>query len=187
MPSFKSRLAARKGPQTAKPASGGNTLANLQRELAEARTKQAQHESINSSLRAKADQAQAQLVTEKISRALHSAAAQAGAIDPDDVVELTRSKGARIEGDKVVFGVGDDMVEASAYVAKMLEAKPHLRRATAVAQGSGQSARQVTNGVPAVAVARPDPSNPSAVSDYYAKQVTAITEAAVAKMGTRKG
>lgn len=162
-------------------------IANLQRELAESRSKLGEIEKDREGWRAKAEKAEGSLVTERINRALYSAAIAAGAIEPDDVVELVRSKGARIEGDKVVFGQGAEAKDASAFVASYLEAKPHLRKSAPVAQGSGAPATQAGS-APAAPPKKemPDPSDTAAVNAWYAQQQAERTRKVNEKAQTKR-
>lgn len=149
-------------------------IANLQRELAEARSKLGEVEKDRESYRAKAEKAEGSLVTERINRALYSAATSAGAIDPDDVVELVRAKGARLDGERVVFGQGEQAQDAAAYVSTWLETKPHLRKSAPVAQGSGAPATQAS-AAPAAPPpkARPDTRDTAALSAHYRDEIKA--------------
>lgn len=147
MATIKSRIVPR---GAAKPAAeeGADTetqIANLKRELAEERMKKSETEKLADTARKRAEIAEAQYVSEKINRALHGAAIAANAHDADDVVELVRSKGARIEGDKVVFGQGETVKDALAFVSEFVKGKPHLQKAQAVAQGSGSSSTAATS------------------------------------------
>lgn len=147
-------------------------IANLQRELAEARSKLGEIEKDRETWRTEAEKAKGSLVTERINRALYSAANAANAIDPDDVVELVRAKGARLEGDRVVFGQGTEAKDASEFVATYLEAKPHLRKSAPVAQGSGAPATQAS-AAPAAPPAKPKPDTrePGALSRHMQQEI----------------
>lgn len=180
--SLKSKIAARKGSKPAAISGDegdeqdvATDLANARRELAEARAKLGEIEREREGWRAKAEKAEGSLVTERINRALYSAASAAGAIDPDDVVELVRSKGARLDGDKVVFGQGAEAKDASAFVTSFVEGKPHLRKAAPVAQGSGSPATQAASS-PAVQTppkGKPDLRDPRAVAQHYRDELAA--------------
>jgi IS5 family transposase len=148
MATIQSRAAAAKGARQQTPSDGDDLsvqIANLQRELAEARAALGEREKESTSWRTKAEQAEARYTTEKLRSSLHSAAAKANAIDPDDVVELVINRGARIDGDRVVFGQGAEAKPADEYIAAMLASKPHMVRAAAVAQGSGAPATQAVS------------------------------------------
>lgn len=185
--SLKSKIAARK---TAKPGAqadddgerdAATDLANVRRELAEARAKLGEIEKERESWRAKAERAEGSLVTERINRTLYSAASAAGAIDPDDVVELVRNKGARLDGDKVVFGQGADAKDAASFVASFVESKPHLRKAAAVAQGSGSPSTQAASSPAAKAeTPMPNRSDPKAVAAWAKERAAAEIAAAKA-------
>ena len=149
-------------------------IANLQRELAEARAKLGEHEKAASSWQQKAEQAEARYTSEKLTRHLYDAAIKAGAVDPDDVVSLVLTKGARLDGDRVVFGQGAEAKPADEYVSAFVEAKPHLRKSAPVAQGSGSPATQAA-AAPAAPPAkpRPDTRDPKALSDHYRAEIAA--------------
>lgn len=176
MATLKDKLASAKRP--ASKSDEGDDLsiqvANATRELAEARAKLAAAEKTAAEWQSKAEKVEGSLASERMNRALYSAATSAGAIDPDDVVELVRSKGARLEGDKVVFGQGAEVKDAASFVASYLEGKPHLRKAQ-VSAGSGSPTTQTagasvaaTNTIPA-----PDRTNPREVAKYYEAQLAA--------------
>lgn len=148
MLTIQSRAAAAKGARRAEPNDSDDLsvqTANLQRELAEARAALGEREKELSTWRTKAEQAEARYTSEKIRSALHSAAARANAIDPEDVVELVINKGARIDGDRVVFGQGAEAKAADEFVSGLLASKPHLVRAAPVAQGSGAPSTQAVS------------------------------------------
>ena len=174
--SIKSKIAERRSK--AAPASQDDAedvsteLANLRRELAESRAKLGEIEKERESWRTKAEQSEARYTSEKIRRALYSAASAAGAIDPDDVVDLVINRGARIDGDRVVFGQGAEAKDAAAFVTTFVESKPHLRKAAPVAQGSGSPATQASS-APAKPQDKPAPDrrDPNAVNDYYREQL----------------
>ena len=182
--SLKSKIA---GKRPAKPDAEGDDLsvqvANLTRDLAEARVKLGEHEKSGATWQSKAEKAEAQLVTERLNRGLYSAAMAAGAIDPDDEVELLRGKGARLdEKGAVVFGQGAETLDATAFVTKHLEAKPHRRKAAPVAQGSGAPATAATSapGAPAPR-AKPDPRDRDALNKNMREEALAQLEANRAK------
>lgn len=170
---IKDKLTAAKGARQQTPSDDGEDLAvqiaNLQRELAEARAKLADHEKDATAWRTKAEQAEARYTSEKLRGALRAAAQKAEAVDADDVVELLLPKGARIEGDRVVFGQGADAKDADAFVASFVEGKPHLRKSAAVAQGSGSPTATATK-----APAEPPPQtidrNDPAFAEKWRKQ-----------------
>lgn len=149
-------------------------IANLQRELAEARAKLGEHEKAATTWQQKAEQAEARYVSEKLNRYLYDAAMKAGAVDPDDVVALSLPKGARLDGDRAVFGSGPEAKPAEEFMAALLESKPHLRKSAPVAQGSGSPATQAaTAPAPPPAKPKPDTRDPKALSDYYRAEIAA--------------
>lgn len=138
---IKDKLTAARGARRPNPSDDGDDVAvrvaNLERELAEARAKLGEHEKETTTWRTRAEQSEAKYASEKLRGALRAAAQRAEAIDPDDVVELLLTKGARIDGDRVVFGQGAEAKPADEYVSAFVESKPHYKRSAAVAQGSG--------------------------------------------------
>lgn len=162
-----------------KPTSGDTSdlavqIANLQRELAEARAKNSEYEKGAATWQQKAEAAEARYTHEKLTRHLYDAAIKAGSVDPDDVVSLVVGKGARIDGDRVVFGQGAESKSADEYIAAFVESKPHLRKSAPVAQGSGAPATQAS-GAPA---AQPpqviDPRSPTAAKEWTRRNLEAL-------------
>lgn len=174
--SIKSKIAARKNAGVAstssEPEDVGLELTNLRRELAESRAKLGEIEKEREHWRTKAEQSEARYTSEKIRRSLYSAASAAGAIDPDDVVDLVINRGARIEGDRVVFGQGAEAKDATAFVSTFVESKPHLRKSAPVSQGTGAPSTQASN-APAVAAKKPLPDrrDAAAMSAYYQDEI----------------
>lgn len=138
---LKDKMTAKSTAKTAATAEDPSIdLANIRRENAELRTKLAEKEKLAEQLEQLAKNHEAKYIAEKIRRTIHASAIEANAVDPDDVVELTISRGARIDGDEVVFGDGDKRRAAKDFVREFVDGKPHLKKAQAVAQGSGASA-----------------------------------------------
>ncbi len=185
--SIKDKLsAARAGARKPNTSGDGDDLsvqiANLQRELAEARAALGEREKESTTWRTKAEQAEARYTTEKLRSSLHSAAAKANAIDPDDVVELVINRGARIDGDRVVFGQGAEAKAADEYIASLLASKPHLVRAAPVAQGSGAPSTVAVSS-PTTAPAAKAPkitASPKEITDHFARQAEEIRQRAAA-------
>lgn len=147
MADIKSKIAAAKGARRSEPNDGDDLavqIANLQRELAEARAKLGETEKEATTWRTKAEQSDAKYTTEKLRGTIRAAAQKAEAVDPDDVVELVINRGARIDGDRVVFGTGAEAKDVDAFVSSFVESKPHLRKSAPVAQGSGAPATAAT-------------------------------------------
>lgn len=141
---LKDKLAAKKPASKPVDSDGDDiatTVANLQRELAESRAKLGEIEKERDTLRTRAEQSEGKYTAEKIRGALRNAAVKANAVDADDIVKFVINDGARLDGDKVVFGQGADAKDADAFISELLAAKPHLQRAAQVAQGSGTPAR----------------------------------------------
>lgn len=163
-----------------KPSGGGDTsdlavqIANLQRELAEARSKNAEFEKGAATWQQKAEAAEARYTHEKLTRHLYDAAIKAGSVDPDDVVSLVVGKGARIEGDRVVFGQGPEARSADDYIAAFVESKPHLRKSAPVAQGSGAPATQASGAPAAPAAQVIDPRSPTAAAQWTKRNLEAL-------------
>lgn len=146
---LRDRLAPpKKGAQSKQSDEGDDiatTVANLQRELAEARTKLGEIEKERETFRTRAEQSESRYTVEKIRGALRNAAIKANAVDADDIVKFVINDGARLDGDKVVFGQGADAKDADVFIAELLASKPHLQRAAPVAQGSGTPAKSAAN------------------------------------------
>lgn len=156
-------------------------IANLQRELAEARAKLGETEKEATTWRTKAEQSDARYTAEKLRGAIRAAAQKAEAVDPDDVVELVINRGARIDGDRVVFGQGADAKDADAFISSFVESKPHLRKSAAVAQGSGAPAT-AASGAPTAPVKKTlDPSSPTYREDWRAQQLAEVAARSPAK------
>lgn len=152
MADIKSKIAAAKGARKPETDAGDDVavrVANLERELAEARAKLGEVEKEATTWRTKAEQNEAKYTSEKIRSALSAAASKANAVDPDEIVELVINRGARIDGDRVVFGQGADAKDADAFVTSYVESKPHLRKSAPVAQGSGAPPTAATGAPPA--------------------------------------
>lgn len=148
MAGIQSKIAAAKSAR--KPVDDGGEdvavrVANLERELAEARAKLGETEKSEANWRTRAEQSDARYTSEKIRSALASAAAKAQAVDTDDIVDLVINRGARIDGDRVVFGHGADVKDADAFISAFVESKPHLKRSAPVAQGSGSPTTSATS------------------------------------------
>lgn len=171
---IKDKLTAARGARRPNPSDDGDDVAvrvaNLERELAEARAKLGEHEKETTTWRTRAEQSEAKYASEKLRGSLRAAAQRVDAIDPDDVVELLINKGARLDGDRAVFGSGAEAKPADEYVATFVESKPHLKRSAAVAQGSGSPTTSATSAPVQPPEKLPDPNDALAVRDYYARQ-----------------
>lgn len=177
---IKDKLTAAKGARQQTPSDDGEDLsvriANLERDLADARAKLGENEKEVAKWRAEAEQSAAKYTSEKLRSALRAAAQKAEAVDADDVVELLLPKGARIDGDRVVFGQGADAKDADAFVAQFVESKPHLRKSAAVAQGSGAPTATATK-----APAEPPPqtidrNDPAFAEKWRKQQIENVTK-----------
>ncbi len=180
---IQSKAAAARGARKPEPGDGDDVavrVANLERELAEARAKLAEREKDAETWRAKAEATDAKYTAEKIRGALRGAAAKANAIDPEDVVELVINRGARIDGDRVVFGQGAEAKAADEFVASFVASKPHLMRAAQVAQGSGTPSKDAQS-APATPQDNPRPKmgdDPKKIAAYYADEAKRIRDSA---------
>lgn len=176
--SLKSKIAATRGSKSAPSDDDGQDLAtelaNARRELAEARAKLAEVEKGTEQWRQKAEQAEGRYTAEKINRGLYNAAIEAGAIDPEAVVELVRSRGARLDGEKIVFGQGDTAKDVSAFVTEYVKSKPWLQKAQPVAQGSGAPPTAATSAPAATPAAKaPSGNSRKELTDFYNEQIAA--------------
>lgn len=179
--SIKDTIARSKAQKTTEPATGtedlATELANARRELAEERAKTAA--TLDAATKtaldweSKAKAAQAQLVSEKIRRELTNAAVAHKALDPDDVVELVIGKGARLDEKtgRVVFGEGETVKDAGAFVGEWIAKKPHLVQANAVAVGSGSNTTPAVSAPASAAKIKIDTSTPQGVADGYNSMV----------------
>jgi hypothetical protein len=188
--SLAKKIEQRRASKPAQAADDGELsvrIANLERDLADARAKLGEHEKSALSWQEKAQQAEARYTSEKLRSAIRNAALAANAVDPDEVTDLVLPKGARIDGDRVVFGQGAEAKPAAEYVAAYLEGKPHLRKAAPVAQGSGAPATQATSAPSAApALSKPDPTDSAAVAAYYAAQRDATTKAVTERIQSKR-
>lgn len=178
---IKDKIAAAKGARRSEPNDGDDLavqIANLQRELAEARAKLGEVEKEATTWRARSEQSEAKYTAEKLRGAIRAAAQKAEAVDPDDVVELVINRGARIDGDRVVFGTGAEAKDADSFVSSFVENKPHLRKSAPVAQGSGAPATAATAapGAPPPKVVPKLGADPKELKAFYESEAKALTE-----------
>ena len=159
------RAQARPAPQQqpAVETTGASPAPDLRGRLARAERELAQWKS-------KAQQLETEARQQKIRAALLSAVSAAGAIEPEDAVELLLAKQPKLEGETVVFGEGESSKTATEYAAEWLESKPYMKRASHLSRGSGSPAREARV---APSAPRPNPRDPASVSEAYRQEILA--------------